>query len=451
MTSTQKKLQLLSLSELQQVIKRGEDAGVLDLQTPKPRTKNDKIKFIVDAIKPPSKKKNSRDSKSKWLKSAEAVRVISLIIGSIFLFKVSLAKSHDKRHDNATSEPTRASQEKFKQEENERQQRIIKAITQKSKLKMQIQNYEKNQSWFQWVLKKIANQSSSDLTELNNYYQEALDEIRRIQKERTNSKKSSFKSWQQHPDNEKIKKIMQKTFNKFSKNEKMRELDFLEKKLVCCSWYLHLNDQFCRFFYPSFTYNDCRSHTAAFLEIMEIRWEVFFIDHGLTKYWANGELTEAGQTIINEIRTKKQEENKSSFKFKFKFRGQEDDILLNAERNMEYILLNHDRFKPKDDVIQSSLSRAHEQYGNVSKHATDTNFDYYFEEERSKIIQKTKDEQQKRFSLARKKLEEKLEKFIIAEPMLYTKKIPISGKIPGNLHCLKRSNQQLYTRKIIRR
>ena len=84
-STTKKQVKFLSLNELRQTIERLEDAGVVDRKTtPIPKSRDAKIKVIIDALNPPSESKKSKEgksakkSKSRWLQNIKIITTITL-------------------------------------------------------------------------------------------------------------------------------------------------------------------------------------------------------------------------------------------------------------------------------------------------------------------------------------------------------------------------------------
>lgn len=302
-STTKKQVQYLSLNELRQTIERLEDAGVVDRKTtPIPKSRDAKIKVIIDALNPPSESKKSKEgksakkSKSRWLQN---IKIITMVVSSIFLYKYS----KEQAKNNQTT-PTRKQQlEKAKSNLAQQKIRDEYKTTRKNNLH-ELEELEEGLRFVQqdklklWYKSWISREASDAFLEIQAKEDTYINSIKGLQEQVKENKRVYFK--------DDIDKKYMKDLGAIwsSKNgptsKRMATLDEIEKLLHVCSWILVSSQRkFCMESYLA-TYirsKQCKEHTQGLKKVMRIRWELFFIDYGLKDYW-DGRLTEAGKNFI---------------------------------------------------------------------------------------------------------------------------------------------------------
>ena len=305
-STTKKQVQFLSLNELRQTIERLEDAGVVDRQTtPIPKSRDAKIKVIIDALNPPSESKKSKEgksakkSKSRWLQN---IKIITMVVSSIFLYKYS----KEQAKNNQTTPKTTPTREQLleRAQSNLTQQNIRDKY--KTTRKNNLQEIEELKEGLGFV-----QQDKLKLWYKSWISREAYDAFLEIQAKEDTYKNSIKGLEEKVKENKRVyfkddidKKYMKDLGAIWSKNgptsKRMATLDEIEKLLHVCSWILVSSQRkFCMEGRLA-TYirsEQCKEHAQGLKKVMRIRWELFFIDYGLKDYW-DGRLTEAGKNFI---------------------------------------------------------------------------------------------------------------------------------------------------------
>ena len=305
-STTKKQVQYLSLNELRQTIERLEDAGVVDRKTtPIPKSRDAKIKVIIDALNPPSESKKSKEgksakkSKSRWLQN---IKIITMVVSSIFLYKYSKEQAKNNQTTPKTT-PTRE-QRLEKAQSNNTQQKIMDDY--KTRRKNNLQELEELEEGLGFVrqdklklfYKRWISQEAYDaFSEIQDKEDTYIDSIKELKEQMKENKRDYF--------NDIDKKYMKDLGAIWSSkngptSKRMATLDEIEKLLHVCSWILvSWYRKFCMESYLA-TYirsKQCKEHAQGLKKVMSIRWELFFIDYRLKDYW-DGRLTEAGKNFI---------------------------------------------------------------------------------------------------------------------------------------------------------